>query len=517
MPSSRGITIACSTAKSPDFMRRYKQHLLRTVGLSQVEILFQYNPGLYSLASVYNQFLQKSKFSIVCLIHDDLIFPRNRQWGKYLLKAFQRYPDFAILGAAGSLVLEPHGIAWKPEHKRVGRLWHLHPETGKRYLSNFSENFEGLVLEALTLDGLFLAIHRARLGVGFDEELSGYHYYDVQLTLDQWLLRKNQLNSFRNGVLTNLGLLHLSTGSVNLEFEKYRRQFRTKYLDKLPLNQTVSLFQTAKKSPSSPLKVAILLFSLFPDLSLEPCLEVLPHVHASGAQLFLVSFFKQSLSAQECSWPLEQVSLKNTCFDLHQALAEVLPQIQLEAFDAVLVWDSRIIPESAAFDRLLGFFKDYHLPLGTLGIRLHYSDLSVYFSGLDMQVDLSGQIHCLFHGIHSAYRHYIKPQPTPYNHLGFCLFSAKLCQDPLDLSGGQDWIPGLEFNFACLQQGRFNYILADTTGLYRESAWELSLHPKTLEFRFQRFQVILNQWIQNNLDASSVLAWVRGSRFPLGS
>ncbi|MBT9545981.1 MAG: hypothetical protein IV090_11380 [Candidatus Sericytochromatia bacterium] len=509
-----GLTLGVSTRRSPDFIRRYAQHLLQTVGVSRVQLLFFYNPGRVSLAEVYNQFLVQARFQIVCLLHDDLVFSRNRGWGRQVIRHFQHNPEFAILGVAGSLGLEEHAVAWAPPQNMLGHLWHQDPVTNQSFLSDFSGRLGTYLLESVTLDGLFLALHQERTDVRFNPQLSGFHFYDVQLTLDNWLSHQRGPKPRKNGVMTDIKLKHLSTGTVDREFDHYRQLTIQKYQKHLPLQPSFSLlkFPLLEKMQLGQKKLAIILLHLAPDLALEPCLKLLSGLNNPTVSVFYAG---TALGPGDGCVPLGTVSwhpmpFRLRDFSLGSALTQVLPFVQLEQFEWVLVWDSRILPQAGALESLLDFARrDTSLPLGTLGLRLHYSDHRVYFSGLDILRDGSGSVHCLYHGIHTAYRHAIAPKPTPYNYLGFSLMSAQHLKDPGNLSPRQTWIPGLEFNLNCLKMGYFNYLLGHLVGIYRESVLDLSVSALQLEREHCDFQDYFLNWLSTEGNSSAIQAWVR--------
>jgi hypothetical protein len=513
MSCANGLTLAFSSARSPAFYRRYRQHLLQTVGVARVELLFCSNPGRLPLTQVYNSFLEKARFKIVCLLHDDLIFFRNRGWGRQIISHFNKNPDFAILGAAGSLGFEQPGIAWSPPENMLGRLWHNHPVTGKPFLSDFSENLGEQLIEALTLDGLLLAIHKDRTAVRFNSDLSGFHFYDVQLTIDNWLLSQKALKRQKNGVMTNLSLKHLSTGSVDQQFDLNRQLTIQKYQPYLPLKQAFSMLKIANLK-TGPIRqsLAIILLNLTPDLDINPCFELLSHLSGKDIQIYYGSVLapKKEKLPTNLSLPIHRLTFALRDFSLQNALFQVFRSFSLLEFERILVWDTRIIPQKGTIERLLDFsLHKTALPLGTLGIRLHFSDQRVYFAGLDILRDQSGQIHCQFHGIHSAFRCPIKPKPTPYNHLGFTLLSPQHFLDLVSLSSGQNWIPGLEFNLNALKQGCANYLLADVTGIYRESTLEQSVSRYSLEQQYYLFKRDFSAWMETYGSEPAIQAWVR--------
>ena len=83
------ITIVYSTHKDEQFNNKFRQHLLQTVGLKDVQILEYTNYNQYSLTELYNRGILESINNIIVCIHNDVKLENN--WGKKLLKDFKEY------------------------------------------------------------------------------------------------------------------------------------------------------------------------------------------------------------------------------------------------------------------------------------------------------------------------------------------------------------------------------------------------------------------------------------------
>ena len=123
------ITIIYSTHKGENYNTKFKQHLLDTVGLRDVQILEYVNHNQYSLSEIYNSGITESIYDVVVCCHNDIKLEKN--WGKKLLKDFSENPDFAIIGKAGSCYFPESGVYWERMFKTmVGHVYH-HPENQK--------------------------------------------------------------------------------------------------------------------------------------------------------------------------------------------------------------------------------------------------------------------------------------------------------------------------------------------------------------------------------------------------
>ena len=71
------ITIGFSTRKIDE---SFLQHIKKSSGIKDVEIIPIENNGIYSLTQAYNMIIERSSNDIVVLCHDDIFFDTN-DWG----------------------------------------------------------------------------------------------------------------------------------------------------------------------------------------------------------------------------------------------------------------------------------------------------------------------------------------------------------------------------------------------------------------------------------------------------
>lgn len=228
------VTIGYSTRKKNE---EYKKHLLKMFGNPKVEIIEVVNNNKYSLTEVYNKILNKAKYDIVVLLHDDLII-ESKQNAKKIVKLFEKNEDFGIIGVAGTKHLPKSGRWWETPRTMFGKV--KHTNEGKTHLSEYNESLNKNSLEqVVVVDGVFIAIDKTRIRHMFDESVKGFHFYDIDFCF------KNYLSNVKIGVTTDILINHMSIGQTNEQWEENRREFEIKYKQNLP-EKIFETFETKK-------------------------------------------------------------------------------------------------------------------------------------------------------------------------------------------------------------------------------------------------------------------------------
>ena len=219
---SNTLTVVCSTRKIDE---SYVQHVKKFFSHPKNEYIFVENDGSKSLPQVYNEGLEKSTNDIVVFIHDDLEF-ETRNLTPKIIKLFDKNPEFGVIGLAGTDNLIS-GRWWEDKDSMQGQVGHINQS--KRYISKYSNSFGDDIKEVIVIDGLFMMIHKKRIKHTFNEEFSGFHFYDLPISL------LNHLDGVKVGVTTKIKLYHKSIGMVNKQWEKNKLFFEALYEKHLPL------------------------------------------------------------------------------------------------------------------------------------------------------------------------------------------------------------------------------------------------------------------------------------------
>jgi len=217
------ISIVFSTRENNE---KHIEHIKSTCGVHKMEVIQYVNDGEYSLTELYNKALTETTNNIVVFCHDDILF-ETKNWGRKILKHFKRNPDYGIIGIAGSRELPSSGKWWENPSHMYGQVYHQHE--GKRWLSKYSDRKPGFIDNVVLVDGLFFCVNKNTIKTNFDEDVKGFHFYDVDFCF------RNYNEGVKIGVTSDIDVTHLSIGQTNEKWEDNRKMFSEKYKDILPI------------------------------------------------------------------------------------------------------------------------------------------------------------------------------------------------------------------------------------------------------------------------------------------
>jgi hypothetical protein len=72
-------------------------------------------------------------------------------------------------------------------------------------------------------------VHRGRIKHKFNEQFSGFHFYDLPICIE------NHLDGVKIGVTTKIKVTHKSIGQISSEWVSTKEIFENKYKEHFPL------------------------------------------------------------------------------------------------------------------------------------------------------------------------------------------------------------------------------------------------------------------------------------------
>jgi GT2 family glycosyltransferase len=398
------ITIIYSTHKDQEYNNKFKQHLLQTVGLNDVQILEFVNHNQYSLSQVYNSGVTQSIYNIVVCCHNDIKLEKN--WGKKLLEDFSNNPEYGIIGKAGSCYFPESGVYWdRMSQTMVGQVYH-HPEGQKKWINRYSVKLPFLI-PVVTIDGLFISFDKTKIKHTFDETIGKFHFYDHLFCIP------NYLDDVKIGVTSSFEITHESMGKPNQEFWESKDKFLKKWGNKLPLDlrPTNVSYPTIKEKPIKNVgKVAIIIPTKGKIDMLYECVKSFyDNCNSDLFEVFIAdtgSSDEEKMEIKTSILPLGDINLiEYDYYNFAKINNDVVKNHLSDRHEFLLFCNNDIKILNNVIYGMIKIFKEKP-KAGTIGCRLHFEDNTVQHDGVILQPNpTTGQIN-LTHASLGAYYSY---------------------------------------------------------------------------------------------------------------
>lgn len=200
-----------------------------TIGVEFEIVLIDNSKNNFSIFSAYNLGIEKSKFPVLCFVHEDVLF-HTRNWGDTLIKYFNNIPLLGCIGVAGATYKTKAPSGWWDIRKTewvLNIIQHCKDKVNKVESIGWInlENYK----EVAVIDGVFIATQKS-YNLRFDGSISGFHGYDLNLSLEA---KKMGLKVV---VTREILLEHFSKGTINKEWFIAAHYLHKKYSDILPIS-----------------------------------------------------------------------------------------------------------------------------------------------------------------------------------------------------------------------------------------------------------------------------------------
>lgn len=459
------ITIVFSTREdNPE----YKKHITQTIGVKDFEIVQIINQGKYSLTEAYNLGLKQSKNNIIAFIHDDLILPYN--WGKKMLNHFNG-SDYGILGVAGTTNLPESGMWWQDRSKMVGIVKHQHE--GKTWENKYSNNFGKEIIQTISVDGLFFVINKEKIKKEFNENIKGFHFYDIDFSFN------NHLNGVRVGVIFDVTVTHKSIGMTNQEWEDNRKQFSENYKENLPYNLKVDLIY--EKTPIKKLKRTPKISIIIPtkgnvDL-LSNCVNSIIEKDSYNNLEIIIADTGSSLEEKKdieglINNNIDKIKIKLVEYDYYNFASinnDVVKNHVPNDSELLLFCNNDIQLVNDAISRMVDVYLKNKM-VGTIGARLHFEDNTIQHGGIILYLGQDRRVMLTHRGLKSYYTYPTQTRDVFGNTAAFMLIK----KDIFNLIGGfyesyKECFEDVQLNIDCLNRNLKNYFASDAVCYHYES------------------------------------------------
>jgi GT2 family glycosyltransferase len=465
------LTIIYSTHKDLKYNSDFKQHLIKTIGIKDFEILEFQNNNEFSLSEIYNKGIKQSKFDIVVCLHNDIKLESG--WGKKLIKDFEENPEFGIIGKAGSCYFPESGIYWEKMHETmVGQVYHQ-PSGQKKWLNKYSPKINELI-PVVTIDGLFISFNKTKIKHLFDETIGKFHFYDHLFCVP------NFLDGIKLGVTSSFEIIHESVGQPNEEFFESKIKFLEKYGSRLPLDlkpSKVYVEQFKEKPIKNIGKVAIIIPTKGNVEILKNCiLSFIEHCNTSLFEIFIADTGSSSddlllikdfilSNKDKCKLHL----IEYNYYNFAKINNDVVKNHISDEFEFLLFSNNDIKILNNVVYGMLSIFKEKN-NVGTVGARLHFENNTVQHGGMVLFFDKQKKLQISHLGLR---KYYFETQPITeiIGNTGALIMIRKKTFEKCGMFN-ENYIScfeDVELNLQCINLGYKNYISYKCVAYHYES------------------------------------------------
>jgi hypothetical protein len=210
--------IVCSVNKK--YFSDLVENIAVTIGCDY-EIVHEDNSANdNSISSVYNRLGSKAKYSNIVFIHEDVrIYTTN--WGPKII-ALLNSATVGLVGLMGSVFKSKYPSAWSSVPSKFYRI------SGHPNSNSANQDLAEMYNNVSVIDGCFIAICKDLFDrYKFDENLLGFHAYDVDLSL-------NVGRQYQIMVPKYIQYKHFSNGNLNRDWVESYRYIHKKWQNILP-------------------------------------------------------------------------------------------------------------------------------------------------------------------------------------------------------------------------------------------------------------------------------------------
>lgn len=173
--------IVCSI--SNDNLNELSANIETTVGLAYEIISFDNKVLDWPISKIYNAGAQQAKYDNLLFVHEDVRF-HSKDWGRIIIDKLSE-PQCGVIGFAGSKVMRRLYSGWyQSSHWQCMMLYQGASGKPSEFLVR-GVTLENKFEEVVTLDGMAMFMRKNLWDLYHfdDENLNGFHCYDVDLTL----------------------------------------------------------------------------------------------------------------------------------------------------------------------------------------------------------------------------------------------------------------------------------------------------------------------------------------------
>lgn len=215
--------IICS--RDASISKRLEENLKKTIQAEYELIVIDNSLNQLSIFEAYNIGINRSTGEILVFLHDDVLF-QTLGWGPIVQELFESNLNMGLLGIAGSPIKTKMPSPWWEGPNCIRIVQHYN---NNKVSEDKNYGFENkIIVEVAAIDGV-LMIMKHDDNMKFDENLGGYHNYDMDLSIKYFKLNKKVF------VTSQIVIEHFSAGTMNNDWYKSTSKFHKINSKNLPI------------------------------------------------------------------------------------------------------------------------------------------------------------------------------------------------------------------------------------------------------------------------------------------
>ena len=223
--------IICSRSKQK--LQEVSENIAATIGVVFEIIAIDNGQGQYSIFQAYNLGVARSKYDLLCFMHEDITV-KTETWGVKLESIFRENEQLGLVGVAGSSYKTKMPSHWSfPDAlNKTGYINIIqHYSNSTSIIHHFSNPKKEVLSEVVAVDGVWFCTRRKVFDkVSFDDKtFVNFHCYDVDFSLSVG-------QHYKVAVTFDILIEHFSEGSFNKIWLNETLKLHKKWQDKLPIN-----------------------------------------------------------------------------------------------------------------------------------------------------------------------------------------------------------------------------------------------------------------------------------------
>lgn len=233
--------IICSRNKNID--NSLKHNIANSIGIDYELVVIDNSNNKYSIFSAYNEGVRRAQYSILCFMHEDILF-HSSNWGEHVSKILVKKEN-GLIGVIGGRYLADYPSTWCSTVYTNGKILQGTRDNDNHYhytedVRNF--DFED-TKEVCAVDGLWFCIKKELFdNISFDEKrYYKWHAYDIDICMQIYQLGYKLL------VTNKIIIEHKSYGNTSKEFYLSLINFYFKWKKSLPISVGLDISKKEKR------------------------------------------------------------------------------------------------------------------------------------------------------------------------------------------------------------------------------------------------------------------------------